>query len=55
MQLSCPPQFICTAPNVARAADAVTFAPDLSFQSRDGLPSVLRLGDFARVLMGQSK
>jgi regulator of protease activity HflC (stomatin/prohibitin superfamily) len=35
------------------AAGAVTFSPDLSFQSGEGLPSVLRLGDFARGFMGR--
>jgi hypothetical protein len=35
------------------AADSVTFAPDLSFQSREGLPSVLHLWDFARGFMGR--
>lgn len=35
------------------AADSVNFGPDLTFQSREGLPSVLRLGDLARALMGR--
>lgn len=35
------------------AADKVNFASDLTFQSREGVPSVLRLGDFARQFMGQ--
>lgn len=35
------------------AADKVTFAPTLTFQSREGVPSVLRLGDFARKFIGQ--
>ncbi len=30
------------------AADKVNFASDLTFQSQEGLPSVLRLGEFAR-------
>ncbi len=35
------------------AADKVNFASDLTFQSREGLPSVLRLGDFARRFIGR--
>ncbi len=35
------------------AADKVTFAPDLTFQSSEGVPSVLRLGEFARKFIGQ--
>jgi regulator of protease activity HflC (stomatin/prohibitin superfamily) len=35
------------------AADKVTFADELSFQSREGIPAVLRLGDFARQFMGR--
>ncbi|MEN9580486.1 MAG: hypothetical protein RJA70_3495 [Pseudomonadota bacterium] len=34
------------------AADKVTFAPELVFQSREGIPSVLRLGEFAKTFMG---
>jgi regulator of protease activity HflC (stomatin/prohibitin superfamily) len=34
------------------AADKVNFASDLTFQSREGVPSVLRLGEFARQFMG---
>ena len=34
-------------------ADDVNFAKTLTFQSDDGIPSVLRLGDFARQLMGR--
>ncbi|MDH5673583.1 MAG: SPFH domain-containing protein [Myxococcales bacterium] len=34
-------------------ADKVGFAKTLTFQSDDGIPSVLRLGDFARQLMGR--
>lgn len=35
------------------AADKVNFATDLTFQSKDGIPSVLRLGDFAKRFIGQ--
>lgn len=35
------------------AADKVNFASDLTFQSKDGIPSVLRLGDFAKRFIGQ--
>ncbi|HEX2731845.1 MAG TPA: SPFH domain-containing protein [Polyangiaceae bacterium] len=35
------------------AAEKVTFASDLTFQSREGVPSVLRLGDFAREFIGR--
>jgi hypothetical protein len=35
------------------AADKVNFASDLTFQSREGVPSVLRLGEFARQFMGR--
>ena len=35
------------------AAANVKFAKTLSFQSSDGIPSVLRLGDFARTFMGR--
>lgn len=34
------------------AADKVNFASDLTFQSQEGIPSVLRLGEFARRFMG---
>jgi regulator of protease activity HflC (stomatin/prohibitin superfamily) len=34
------------------AADKVKFASDLTFQSTEGIPSVLRLGQFARRFMG---
>ena len=36
-----------------QAAEKVSFAPELRFQSREGIPSVLRLGDFARQFMGR--
>ncbi|MFO7561552.1 MAG: SPFH domain-containing protein [Enhygromyxa sp.] len=36
-----------------QAAANVKFADKLTFQSRDGVPSVLRLRDFARAFMGQ--
>lgn len=35
------------------AADKVNFANELTFQSKDGIPSVLRLGDFAKRFIGQ--
>jgi regulator of protease activity HflC (stomatin/prohibitin superfamily) len=35
------------------AAENVTFDETLTFQSSDGIPSVLRLGEFARRLMGR--
>lgn len=35
------------------AADKINFASDLTFQSKDGIPSVLRLGDFAKRFIGQ--
>lgn len=35
------------------AADKITFAPELTFQSKEGVPAVLRLGDFARKFIGQ--
>ncbi|PRP93405.1 SPFH domain / Band 7 family protein [Enhygromyxa salina] len=35
-----------------QAAANVNFAEELTFQSRDGIPSVLRLRDFARAFMG---
>lgn len=35
------------------AADKVNFASDLTFQSKDGIPSVLRLSDFAKRFIGQ--
>jgi regulator of protease activity HflC (stomatin/prohibitin superfamily) len=35
------------------AADKVTFAPDLTFQSSEGVPAILRLGEFARKFIGQ--
>jgi regulator of protease activity HflC (stomatin/prohibitin superfamily) len=35
------------------AADKVNFADELTFQSREGIPAVLRLGDFARQFMGR--
>ncbi len=35
------------------AAEKVNFASDLTFQSKDGIPSVLRLGDFAKKFIGQ--
>jgi regulator of protease activity HflC (stomatin/prohibitin superfamily) len=35
-----------------QAAANVNFAQELTFQSRDGIPSVLRLRDFARAFMG---
>lgn len=35
------------------AADKVNFASDLTFQSKDGIPAVLRLGDFAKRFIGQ--
>ncbi len=35
------------------AADKVNFASDLTFQSKEGLPSVLRLGEFARRFIGR--
>jgi regulator of protease activity HflC (stomatin/prohibitin superfamily) len=35
------------------AADKVNFASELTFQSKDGIPSVLRLGDFAKRFIGQ--
>ncbi|MCA9660995.1 MAG: hypothetical protein KC486_21820 [Myxococcales bacterium] len=38
-----------------QAADNVTFASTLTFQSDDGIPSVLRLRDFAREFMGTGK
>jgi len=34
-------------------AEKIKFADDLLFQSSDGIPSVLRLGEFARQLMGR--
>jgi regulator of protease activity HflC (stomatin/prohibitin superfamily) len=34
------------------AADNIKFAPELVFQSREGIPSVLRLGQFAKTFMG---
>lgn len=36
-----------------QAAANVKFAEKLTFQSRDGIPSVLRLRDFARAFMGE--
>ncbi|NVB39781.1 SPFH domain-containing protein [Pseudenhygromyxa sp. WMMC2535] len=36
-----------------KAAANVKFADELTFQSDDGIPSVLRLRDFARAFMGQ--
>jgi regulator of protease activity HflC (stomatin/prohibitin superfamily) len=36
-----------------QAAANVKFADKLTFQSRDGIPSVLRLRDFARAFMGE--
>lgn len=36
-----------------QAASNVNFAPELTFQSREGIPSVLRLGDFAKQFMGR--
>lgn len=36
-----------------QVADDVDFAKTLTFQSDDGIPSVLRLGDFAKKLMGK--
>ena len=36
-----------------RAADNVKFNETLVFQSSDGVPSVLRLRDFARLFMGR--
>lgn len=36
-----------------RAAENVNFAETLTFQSRDGVPIVYRLRDFARAFMGQ--
>ncbi|HLT34668.1 MAG TPA: SPFH domain-containing protein, partial [Enhygromyxa sp.] len=36
-----------------QAAANVKFAETLTFQSRDGIPSVLRLRDFARAFMGE--
>lgn len=35
------------------AASNIKFADELTFQSRDGIPSVLRLGDFAKEFMGR--
>jgi len=35
------------------AAEKVNFASELTFQSKDGIPSVLRLGDFAKRFIGQ--
>jgi regulator of protease activity HflC (stomatin/prohibitin superfamily) len=35
------------------AADKVNFASDLTFQSTEGIPSVLRLGEFAEQFMGR--
>lgn len=35
------------------AADKINFASDLTFQSKDGIPAVLRLGDFAKRFIGQ--
>lgn len=35
------------------AAEKVNFASDLTFQSTEGIPSVLRLGDFAQHFMGR--
>ena len=35
------------------AADKVRFASELTFQSSEGIPSVLRLGNFARTFMGR--
>jgi regulator of protease activity HflC (stomatin/prohibitin superfamily) len=35
-----------------QAAANINFADELTFQSRDGIPSVLRLRDFARAFMG---
>ena len=34
-------------------AEKVNFAEELTFQSSDGLPSVLNLGDMAKSLMGR--
>jgi hypothetical protein len=34
-------------------AEKIKFSDDLVFQSSDGIPSVLRLGEFARQLMGR--
>jgi regulator of protease activity HflC (stomatin/prohibitin superfamily) len=36
-----------------QAAANIKFADELTFQSRDGIPSVLRLRDFARAFMGE--
>ncbi|MEZ4381510.1 MAG: SPFH domain-containing protein [Nannocystaceae bacterium] len=38
-----------------KAAENVTFASTLTFQSDDGIPSVLRLREFAREFMGNAK
>lgn len=36
-----------------KAADNISFAPELVFQSSDGVPSVLRLRDFAQSFIGK--